>query len=205
MKAPGCDGNQQVCVTRWWLCLLRTRWCDTETQWSFLPLHVEQLVLATACGRSLGWMFWLEMANPGSPPSPWLSLYIKTAHIQPHGFVFSRLFPQLLNLFISHILSFLTHVFFIQHNLLALPYSWPWACSLPPTELILSSFYPRRAPLSSRIHVSPLAQGGKILGGSRMRLKPTCSKNQVIACTHGNWGRRWASEIGLAVTAKAYN
>lgn len=128
-KAPGCDGNQQAWVSRWWLCLSRTCRCDTETQWSFLPLHVEQLVLATACGGSLGWMFWLEMANSGSPPSPWLSLYIKITHIQPHGFVFSRLVPQLLNLFISHILSFLTHVFFILHNFLVLPYSWPWACS----------------------------------------------------------------------------
>ena len=39
------------------------------------------------------------------------------------AWVFSRLFPQLLNLFISHILSLWTCTFFTQCNFLTLPYS----------------------------------------------------------------------------------
>lgn len=105
------------------VCSLRTRGCETEAPWSFLPLHVEQLVLATAWGMSLDWMVWLDMANPSFPPSPWLSLYIKTTLIHPCGLGFSRLFPHLPNLFISHFLSFLTCTFFIQCNFLTLPYS----------------------------------------------------------------------------------
>lgn len=105
------------------ICALRTCWCVTEALWSFLSLHVEHLVLATAWGVSLGWMGWLDMANPSFPLSSWLSLYIKTTPIHPCGLGFSRLFPHLLNLFISHFLSFLTCACFIQHNFLTLPYS----------------------------------------------------------------------------------
>lgn len=57
-------------------------------------------MLPAAHGPGLGSVVRSEMANPSFPPSPWLSLYIKMTLIQPHGLFVSRLFPQLLNLFI---------------------------------------------------------------------------------------------------------
>lgn len=103
--------------------VLRTCWCETEALWSFLPLHVEQLVLATACGRSLDWMVWFEMANPCFPPSPWLSLYIETTHIQSHGLGFFQTFSSVTEFVHQSHLIILDVRFLHPMQLSTLPYS----------------------------------------------------------------------------------
>ena len=141
-------------------------------------------------------MVWLEMANPSFPPSPWLSLYIKTTYVQPHGLVFFQTFSSVTEFFHQSHLAVLD-MHFLHPMQLSYPsvLPGPVLCTLPPTKLIHSSSYPRRMPLTSHTYVSSSAQGRKKKDDSRTKLNPTCSKNKVIAYTRGSLGRKQVAEI----------
>lgn len=112
------------------------------------------------------------MANLSFSLSFRLPLSIKTTHVQPHGLVF---FPDF---FLSYWICSSVTSYHSWHALssfsatfLPCPAPQPWACSLPPTELIHSSLYPRRTHWL-RIRMSSPQLSWEEKGWQQNKVKP---------------------------------
>lgn len=125
------------------------------------------------------------------------------------AWVFSRLFPQLLNLFISHILSFLTCTFFIRCNFLTLLHSLALSLFLASHRTHSFFFLSQESATDFTYIHQPLGTGWEEKGWHQNKVKPhrVYPITQTGNCIHPwelgeetslwNWSLLWQQVLQL--------